>query len=170
MIVPYRQTTCETCLPVCLLTISGVSFTQNDETTLLIEGITRIRDNYALGIVDYFSSKFVQNVQVIVDNKYYCGYLGSQLRNNRVKLQYQKITLSLLSSLPKPYIINVDHNLLGAYEHTPHFVAIISEQKNDFTLFNPWTGIISRKKKQTVFNAILSLKKYIKICPLVISI
>lgn len=65
----YRQTTCETCLPVCLLSFLNRKIKQKSEIDLLISGIKKHRDSYAFGIVDEFSLKYKKRVTIFFDNK-----------------------------------------------------------------------------------------------------
>lgn len=164
----FKQKTCEGCLPVCLLLLINEKITLESELELLTEGFKRSRESYALGVVCEFSSKYRKKVTIFVDNKIFFRKL---LTNEPcIQLICQKIDSKFLSELQVPFILYLDSNVTGTYEHSPHFVIIEKRIKDKFLIIDPWKGKRRRLGVEKIEKGVVSLRNHLKFCPLVIKL
>ena len=87
---------------------------------------------------------------------------------NNFNIYRKKITISLIKELlkEKPVICHIDDNYLGDYSHASHFIILERATNKKILIVDPMKGrksLISDKKLE---ESILSLKKHIKMCPL----
>ncbi len=169
-ITSYKQTTSDSCLPVCLLILRGQTFSQEDEIELFINGAKSFRDNYALGILDFFSTKYKINAEVYVDNKYYFKFLRKFISNGKVNLVNQKITPKFIKENKTPFILYLDKHFLGSYEHSPHFVIVENCSNEDYYIVDPWFGKRRKIKREVVLDAVGSLRSHLRFCPFLIKL
>lgn len=168
-ITPYRQTILESCLPVCLLLISGQRIFPEIEVLLLVDGLKSFREIYSLGILIAFTKKYKFFVEVKINNKFFWKYLNKSLYNNQIHLVHQPIK-SAIPDQKFPYILYVDGYGLGMNTHSPHFVIIESQKDEYFNIIDSWIGKRRKIKREIIFQAIDSLKKHLRICPLLITV
>ena len=67
---PYKQTSSQSCLSVCLLTCISQDITVEKELELLYEGL-KTTDPYSVSVIRAFVKKYGKIVTVYVDNNYY---------------------------------------------------------------------------------------------------
>jgi len=87
----YKQTNCESCLPVCLLTLINEKITKKKEDELLLNGINNFRESYALGIVEEFVKKRDVKAKVFVDNRIYKNFLDKNIKDKKISLIHENI-------------------------------------------------------------------------------
>lgn len=163
-----KQFTCEGCLPACFLTLINKKVTLSSELRLLTGGFKESRESYAIGIAAEFTTKYGRKVTVLVHNRYFYKKLKSLPESSVLKLQYSQINLKLLNKLECPFILYIDNSILTKSVHWPHFIIIERRYKNKFVLIDPWSGGRRWLTENKLMKAVLSLKNYLKFCPLVI--
>lgn len=163
-IKPYKQTSCESCLPVCLLLLSEGETNQEKELSLLFAGLKGLRDSYAFGILEAFVSSYARPVTLFVDNKYFTNFLRKNNYSSLINIVNKPVNLDFET----PSIVYLDSQVLGGYSHAPHFVIIEKMVGDVCYIIDPWEGKRKRVKKEKLTEAIKSLKYYLKYCPLVI--
>jgi hypothetical protein len=166
----YKQTNCESCLPVCLLLLAGKKITKRKEDSLLLNGINNFRESYALGVTDEFVDKYKIDVNVFIDNKTYSDFLKNRIKSKRIRIFHKRINSELLKKINGHYILQIDHQILGVYSHCPHYIIVKIKDKSRFEVFDPWTGKITCVKKEKLISAINSLRSYLRYCPVLISL
>lgn len=175
-IVPYKQSLTHSCLTACLLMLIkakyGIDFDEAIEQDLSLKGSKRLHSFYVVGIVKEIVNKYQTKVSVTVDNKYFARILEKQINDKKIEIKHQKITLELVLELLKttPLICHIDNNYLGDYSHSSHFIILVKATEKNIIFVDTLTGkkgLISPNKLE---KAILSLKKHIKMCPLLFSL
>lgn len=165
-----KQNTCEGCLPVCLLLLTNEKITLKSELELLIEGFKRNRESYSLGIVREFAFRYDKILNVFVHTKYFFKKLGKINKSPRIQLIHKKIGLRFLKELQTPYVLYLDDRILRKSIHYPHFVIVERKQNKKFVLLDPWDGKRKWLTEGKLLKGVLSLKNYLKFCPLVIKL
>lgn len=170
----YKQKTGQGCFVSCLLMLNSEKFGGNinrkDEESILLRGLDRKYTFPAIGVPKEIFKRFGKKINIIVDNKYFTNFLIKKIRDRKnFNVFHKKINPSLVRELLKngPIACHIDDNLLGDYSHASHFIIIEKSTPGGFGIIDPWYGkrrIISEK---TLTRAILSLKKHIKMCPLI---
>jgi len=166
----HKQTTCEGCLPVCLLSFTKEKVNIESELSLLTGGFRRNRESYALGILDEFTLKFKTNIVVYIDNRKFFNKASRLVNNSRIKLKQIKIDKKFLEKIEKPFILSLDSFSLHKDVHWPHYV--IAEASNDsyFFVIDPWGGKRVKIKKAGLIKGVSSLRNHLKFCPLAIEL
>lgn len=165
-----KQKTCEGCLPACLLSLIGRNVTLKAELGLLLGGFRKNRENYAIGILHHFVSKYGKQAKVYVHNKYFFKKLRTLVTSSDIDLKHEKINLQLINKLEIPFILYLDDRILRKSIHYPHFVIVERKHKNRFVLIDPWDGRRKWFSEKKLMRAVLSLKNYLNFCPLLITI
>ena len=160
----YKQTSCESCLPVCLLNLGGVEITREKELKLLFDGLAGLKDSYAFGVLEAFVRTYNKPVTLYVDNKVFANFLIKNSQTSLINIVHKPINLEF----PTPYIVYLDSQVLGGYIHAPHFVIVEKIVGETCHIIDPWEGKRRRYSKEKITEAIKSLKSYLKYCPLVI--
>lgn len=163
-----KQTTCESCLPVCLLRLRGKRFGRAEEQALLFEGLKAFRESYALGMCLAFVKKYKIPLDVLVGNSAYADELRHAIKNPLLRIRHANINKALLHSIAMPYILYIDNHVLGEYVHAPHFILVNGSHQKIFTIGDPWTGTIRQIRESIVLDGISSLRKRLYFCPLII--
>lgn len=167
---PYKQTSSQSCLSVCLLLHINDDITQDRELELLYEGL-KTTDPYAVSVISAFVKKYMKNIVVHVDNNYYCLELQDKYQSNNVSFVYSKVNITFLEGLPPPYIVYLNtHTLLGTWDYSPHFVTIESITERFFTILEPATGKRMKVSKKKLIESISVLRDRVHYCPLVIKV
>lgn len=167
---PYKQTSLQSCLSVCLLLHNKEDVTRDKELELLYEGL-KTTDPYAVAITRAFVKKYMKHVDIHVDNSYYFRELQGKYEENNLSFFHNKINAAFLESLSSPYIVYIDtHTLLGTWDYSPHFVIIESMTKEFFTVIESITGKLIKVKKSKLLESISTLRERIHYCPLVIKV
>jgi len=171
---PIKQTYTHSCLAVCLLMLKNSNHSQETEKKIWEKGSERNHDFYVTGIADEFCSLTKNKLRIIADNNYFTKILKkSSDKKNFHSVEHQKITMKLMSELLThgAIICHIDNNLLGDYSHSSHFIVLEKELPNEkILIIDPWTGKKTRVSFQKLEASIASLKKHIKMCPLLIVI
>lgn len=173
-IVPYKQTSCESCLPICLLLAQQIlykqSFSRDDELYILCNGMKGYRESYAHAVAQAFVEKTGREIEMYVDSKASTKQFLKVNKSKRMKITYQKITPRFLKELIKtksPIAIYLDLYLLNRKHHLPHFV-LLEKLDNKAVIIDPWGGKRRYLEKVKFMQAVKSLKTYIRLCPIVI--
>lgn len=176
-IVPYRQSLTHSCLTACFLMLIkakyGIHFDETIEQGLSLKGSKRLYPFYVVGVVKEIVNKYKVKVNIVVDNKYFAGILEKQINDKKYfKITHQKITLKLILELLKttPLICHLDDNYLGDYSHSSHFIILMKATYKSIIFMDTLTGKRGQMNPKKLEKAILSLKKHIKMCPLLFSI
>lgn len=174
-IIPYKQTTCESCLSACLLMcIQGFYATkirEEEDRQLLFEGLMFNRQTYHIGIINEFIKRFKIPITVFVNNKYYTKKLQSLSVEKKLKIEHKKIDIELIMDFlnkGKLFIISLDIFYLKNSFHYPHFVVIEKKINEKVVLIDPWKGKRFLLRFNILQDAIGSLKNYLGICPIII--
>ena len=173
-ILPYKQSLSHGCLVADFLMLlkakHGTNFSEKDEVQVLLKGMKRTHLFYIVGISKEFFNRYKRKVNVIVDNKYFTNILikGFNDRNN-FNILHNKITIPLIRELLKkqPLICHIDDNYLGDYSHASHFIILEKATNKKILIVDPMSGKKSLISDKKLHDSILSLKKHIKMCPLI---
>jgi ABC-type bacteriocin/lantibiotic exporter with double-glycine peptidase domain len=124
---------------------------------------------YVVGVAEEFVKKSKEEVSVIADNEYFANKLKQSYKDEKIKIDAKKITLNLISELLKkrPIILHIDDNFLGDYSHVSHFIVLEKATKTKFLIHDPYYGKKSFVSQKKIINAVQSLKKHVKMCPLI---
>ena len=165
----FKQSTCETCLPVCLLFLLsrlGIRVKPEEELRILIEGLQFTRIDYAIGQLAYVVRKYGIRVDAYVEFKGFFKELKKLPLPEQLQLFNKKINLRLLKELMKsgPIIAYVDQFYLGHLYHYPHFVVLLA--LTEFAeIFDPWEGKKRKIPKKRFMEGIRALRSKWKISP-----
>lgn len=165
-LITYTQTSCESCLPVCLLTLGEIEISREKELQLLFDGLSGLKDSYAFGVLEAFVKTYNKEVTLFVDNKYFTNFLIKKSNSPQITVVYKPVNLEFET----PFIVYLDSQVLGGYSHAPHFVIVEKIVGDICQIIDPWEGKRRRVKKEVSLASINSLKNYLKYCPLVIKI
>ena len=156
-----KQSTYETCLPCCLLMVTGK--TREDEVEIWKHGW---KFNYLVGQLNYVAKKYKKEIKAYIENKYYFGQLQKQ-KDVGVHLSNQKIDIDLLSKLLKngKVIVYLDFYYLQKILHAPHFVVAIREDGDFIEIADSSDGKIKKIKKEVIEKGIGSLRNHLKYSP-----
>lgn len=172
-IVPYKQTFTHSCLVADFLMLLknkyNISFNEKDEEEILIKGMKRIYPFYVIGIPRAFFNKYNKKINIVVDNKYFTNFLidGFNDKNN-FNVYHNKITIRYIKELLKEnsVICHIDDNYLGDYSHASHFIILENSTDKRITIIDPMNGKRTFISDEKLEKSIQSLKKHIKMCPL----
>lgn len=167
---PYKQTTSQSCLPVCLMLSNGMSPTPRLERDILLEGVEELEGGYAIGVIRAFQKRFAVGIEVFVDNAYFCTFLNEHYSSDKLTFTHQKITGSFLDKCSYPVIVYMDTHQLGFYDHSPHFISIESQTPTSFVILEPAVGKRIRISRKKLEESIKSLRNRLRYCPLVIKV
>lgn len=167
-IKPFRQTTWDSCLAVCLLLLARQKVTRQKEISLLIDSLKGPRDSFALSLLEAFVKKYKRDVEVYADNKAFCSFLKSRTRSPKIHLKHKFIDKNFIEEHIEPFILYVDGHFLKTPTHYPHFVIIEGETSKKYLVIDPWIGNRRKVPKSVIYDAVGSLKDYLKFCPLMI--
>jgi len=171
-ITPLKQQFYHSCLVTSLLMISKMT-DQSIEERVFIEGEKRRFDYSLSGILESFVDNTMLSVEVTVDSKYFAEELLNSLskKNKKIKIINEKITTKMIKKLleKQEVVVYIDDNFLGHTSHTSHYVVIEKFiPSGKFQIIDPSTGNRKTLTEKKLEESILSLKSYIKKCPLVI--
>ena len=174
-ILPYRQSLSHGCLAADFLMLLReqyrLKFSEKDEVQLLLNGMRRTYPFYVVGISQEFFNRYQKGVNIVVDNKYFTDILIKSLKDRKnFNIYHQKITIHLIKELLNegPIICHIDDHYLGDYSHASHVIILERATDKKILIVDPMNGkksLISDKKLE---DSILSLKKNIKMCPLLL--
>lgn len=164
----FKQTTCQGCLPVCLLLLNGKKPTPKKELKILVNGLGFV-DSYALGIIGSFTKLYNLPNKLYVDNKYYCRFLKQNIKNKLIDIVFEKVNFNLIDKL-MPCIIYIDSHILGTYHHSPHFIIIESRVGKKYQIIDPLFGSRKLLYMEKIQDGIQYLRQTFKYCPLLITL
>ena len=177
-----KQSTCETCLPICLMALlkdKNIKVNNNEEINILIEGLKFTDLDYSTGQVVYTCKKYKIVAEQYIDNIFYYKILSKLKYPNNMKLINKKIDRNFLIEMINisPIIIYVDNYYLGRIStyphlkpHYPHFIILTKFNKRSCRYLDPITGKEEKMKTELLIRSIQSLRNKMKICPKVIII
>jgi len=167
----YKQQSNQGCLVVDLLYLFGEEPTKQKEEEILTKGLFAFRDNYTVGcliaFLDMYSDK---RVRLYFDNNYYLNIIKNQVSHPRITMVKARNDISLIDTLSAPFIVYTDTNITDGFTHLPHFMMVTGVTEKMFSVFDPWTGKVSRMSKQRVLKGIDLLRSHVKVCPFIITI
>ena len=167
---PYKQTSSQSCLSVCLLTCIDQDINVDKELELLYEGL-KTTDPSSVSVVRSFVRKYGRNVKVYVDNNYYRTELHEKYGTKKISFTHEKINQRFLEKLETPYIVYLNTNtLLGTWDYSPHFVIVESMTDKFFSIIEPGSGKRMKVNKKKLLESITVLKDRVHYCPLVIKV
>ena len=170
-ITPYKQTTWQSCLPVCLLSVSWQLVTREMEHKLFLEGMQAHRDNwYMLSMLEAFTSHFPHTVTVTGDNTYFVRTLKKLTSNPLIQSIEGKIADKILQTQSFPFILYLDSHVLWTFVRAPHFIVVESIDGSAATIMDPHVG----KRKQIPLHELIygtiSLWEHLHFCPIIIEV
>jgi len=171
----FKQSTCETCLPTCLLVLlsskgKNINF-EKEELKILVEGLRFTKLDYAIGQVAYVVKKYGVQANVFIEFKNFFNQLNKLPLPKGLTLVNGKIDAKLLKTLLNKsfVIVYIDQFYIGHTYHFPHFIILISF--DDFVkIYDPWGGKIKIVQKTRFMKGIQSLRNKWKISPKVIQL
>ena len=176
-IIPYKQSLSQSCLVACFLMLLkgryGIKFTSRDEEKITIRSMQRKYSFYVAGVPKEIAKAYKKKIKLTVDNKYFTKVVTKAIGDEKnIRTYHQKITMDYIKRIVKenPVICHVDDHYLGDYSHASHFVIIEKTTNKKIKIIDPWTGkrrVVSAKR---IEDSITSLKKHVKMCPLVYTI
>ncbi|KXK08892.1 MAG: hypothetical protein UZ21_OP11001000450 [Microgenomates bacterium OLB22] len=167
---PYKQTTSQSCLPVCLLQCHGIVPSTEKEKEIPFEGLLDLHGGYVAGIVTAFQRQYSRRITIYVDNAYFCSFLKTHYDSKNLVFIHQKVRVQFLEQLSYPVIVQIDTHQLGNYDHSPHYIIIESATPATFTILEPAVGKRIRMSKKKLEESIKSLRIRLRYCPLVIKV
>ena len=167
MIQRYEQSTFETCLAVCLLTLIGKEVSQKKEREVIDYALNFSKYNFTIGHLEFIVKKFNTGFYFYVDNKRFCNFIKKFKPSNKIALLQEKISLKLINELIKvsPVIVYVDSFYLWKVRHYPHFIIILERYKQSYKIFDSWDGKIKPINHTILAKAVTSLRNLLKFCP-----
>ena len=166
---PYKQTSSQSCLSVCLLLHNNKDIAREEELGLLYEAI-KTTDPYAISITRTFVKNYGKLVSIHVDNSYFFRELQSKYEEKNLSFFHSKINAAFLDNLSLPYIVYINTHTLDTWDYSPHFVVVESMTKEFFTIIEPATGRLMKIKKSKLIESIATLRERLHYCPLVIKV
>lgn len=137
---PYKQTTYETCLPSCLISLCGLPANEENEIEIWKHGWKF--DRYVVGQLGFVSEKFSKKFRLTIENQNYADYVRKFVSGN-VEIVSEKIDISSLKKrLEKaPAIVYLDDFALHGLNHVPHFVLVTAfGENNNALIMDPYEG------------------------------
>ena len=172
----FKQSTCETCLPACLLVllsskIKNIDF-KKEELEILVEGLKFTKLDYAIGQVIYIVKKYKIKADIFIEFKNFFNQLNKLKLPKGVTLVNEKIDAKLLKTLlNKSFIIvYIDQFYIDHIYHFPHFIILISFSNDFVKIYDPWDGKTKIVQKICFMKGIQSLRNKWKISPKVIQL
>ncbi len=159
-----KQSTYESCLPCCLLMLTGKS--NKDEIKIWKSGW---KFDYLIGQLNFVSAKYKRQFDVYVENKYYFNEFEA-VKNSNIKLINKKIDLKLLDSLLKygQVIIYLDNYYLQKIVHAPHFILALSSDSKHIKVADPFDGKLKQLPRDLLNKGIISLRNHLKFSPVLV--
>lgn len=170
-----KQSTCETCLPICLIALlrdKGIKIKYSEEINILVGGIRLTRLDYSTGQLIYICNKHGVEIEQYLDNQIYYKILSKLKYPKNLRLIYRKITKKFLREIVSilPVIVYVDLYYFGEVYHYPHFIILTRLNEKYVNFLDPSNGKLAKMKTRLFIRAIQSLRNKLKICPKVIRI
>lgn len=170
----FKQKFYYSCLVTSLLMISGAK-NQELEEKIFFDGAKRDYDFYLNSMLASFVKNTGKSLEVFVDNKFLTGKLSVNLEkySDKINIVHKQINPDLIAETLKtgPFVIYLDDNYLGDYSHASHFVVVNSVRKDGrFQILDPANGKRKYLTANKLSESVESLKKHIKICPIIIRV
>ena len=170
-----KQSTCETCLPTCLIFLLrnlGIKIGKSEEMNILIKGLKFTRIDYAIGQLVYIVRRYKVNATLYVEFREFFNQLRKLPIPPKLTLINKKVDVSLLKKLLKAgyAIVYLDQFFIGYAYHYPHFVALLEFKNSSAKIFDPWDGKEKKVTKSEISKGIQSLGNKWKISPKAIQV
>ena len=175
-IEPYKQSLTHSCLVACFLMLlkeaKGIIFSATTEQNICLKGCQRSYPFYVVGVSIEVAKFFNVRIQVIADNTYFAGVLRKNFNKELFDVDHDKITIPLIRRLLNkgPLICHIDDHFLGDFSHVSHFIVLEKCTEKTIVVIDPYAGKQRFMKDIQLESAIHSLKKHIKMCPLLFRI
>lgn len=170
-----EQSTCETCLPVCLIALlrqKGFNAKDSEEMDILVEGLKFTKLDYSTGQLVYVCNKYNVVIEEYIDHPNFYKTLSKLRRTKRLRLICKKIDKNFIQQMVgiSSVIIYVDKYYLDRIYHYPHFVILESLNNKEAIIFDPWDAKERKIKTKVLMRSVQSLRNKLKISPKVIRI
>lgn len=161
-----KQSTYESCLPCCLLMVTGND--NKDEIEVWKHGW---QFNYLIGQLNYVSGLYNKKIEAYIENEYYFDELQFQKSEN-VSLINKQIDLDLVHDLLKSgeVIVYLDCYYLQGILHAPHFVVTTRQTREGFEIADPADGKLKIISIKTMQDAVESLRDHLKYSPVLVTV
>jgi hypothetical protein len=170
MFMDYKQQSNQGCLVVDLHYLFQETPSRQNEAEILMNGLFKFRDNYTMGCLMAFLDKHpAKKARIYFDNKYYLNTLKQKISHPQIDMVFGKNDLTLINSLPTPFIVYVDTNILEVFSHLPHFIMVTKSTEKRLNIYDPWDGKTKQISKDKLLTGINLLRNHIKICPFIIT-
>lgn len=169
---PYKQTLSHSCLVACFLMLlqkKGIDPKIKDEQEITLKGMDRKYPFYVVGVPKEIFNKYKEKINLVVDNNYFKNILVKSFNDKKnFNAYHKKINLKLIKDLLKEHslICHIDDNYFGDYSHASHFIVLEKATNKKMIIIDPWSGKKNLISDRQLEDSILSLKKHIKMCPL----
>ncbi len=166
----YKQTTCETCLSICVLNLAGEKISRKKELEIIDYVIRKDREDFIGAHCEYAAKKLGKKAKLIIENTHYANYVQKRIGGKKITIQNQKISLKLIDQLinTSKVIINIDDFALWKIYHYPHFLIILKRIGKNYEIFDPWDGKTKLISQNTIKKGIIMLRNHQKLSPVVI--
>ncbi|MBS3054062.1 MAG: hypothetical protein J4431_00815 [Candidatus Aenigmarchaeota archaeon] len=164
------QSTCESCLPVCLmelLRMRGVRVKDSEETKILMEGLTFTKLDYTIGQLIYVAKKYGVGIEQYTDFPSFNDELLRLDIPKSIKLLPAKNSKRLVMRLAAkaPIAVYMDKYDLDGIYHYSHFILLLKMDKQTSTFFDPWDGKIKKMMANALMSSVRSLRNRLGISP-----
>ncbi len=170
-----EQSTCDTCLPICLMALlrkRGINVNTSEEMNILIEGIKFTKLDYSIGQLVYICNKYDVKAEAYIDYPIFHKILSKLDYPANLRLICEKIDKKTMQRMTEisPVVIYVDKYYLDKICHYPHFVILIALNGAYSVIFDPWDGKERKIITKLLIRSIQSLRNKLKISPKLIRI
>jgi len=140
--IPYAQSTCESCLAVCLLQLSRQPITRRRELDILSFALAFSKSSFTIGHLEWIARKVGTKCELFLEDNGYSDDIEKIPHNPRIRVLKEKIDVGLLNRLitRKPAAVYVDSHAFWKTVHYPHFVLVLSRISQKYRVFDPWDG------------------------------
>jgi len=174
MFPKYTQKTCESCLAVCLLLVTGKIkkkklINKNLELKMLFEALKFSKQNFVIGHLNFITKEFDVNVETYVDNANYHKFLKKLNKSSSVSIHLRRVSKNFLDKLLDLYpIVYIDYYVISKVTHYPHFVIVFEKKDKMYKLFDPWDGKEKLVREEVLIKGIKNLRNLLKFVPHII--
>ncbi len=139
----YKQSTVESCLACCLLTLIGQKPTRAKEISMLFDALQYNPDDFVTGHIEHVMRKYKKELIRYVHN----NPLYNHLKKARCKekVVQRKIDMNIIDELLHRGTIAISLNArhFGKVYHYPHWVLLLNKKRKKYVVYDPHTGIVN---------------------------
>jgi hypothetical protein len=160
-----EQTTYETCLACCLLTLTTAHYTAAEEHACLHHSLQASKLDFVGGHISYFPHQ--ETTTRIVEWK------QSWMLEGSWKTKTQRITQPVIDTLVKegPFILYIDTYCLAKYVHAPHFIIVLAKSSQwTYTILDPWDGKEKVVLAENLLYGVALLRDHLRFTPQIIQV